>query len=211
MFQVNDLGLISYFEAYTLQKEAVEKILQGNPEVLFLCEHPPVITLGRLAKEENLLFTKEEIKRRAIEVVSIDRGGDVTLHAPGQIVAYPIFNLSRHGKDLHLFLHKLEQVAIDLLGDFGIVANRISGRTGVWVGDKKIASIGIGVRKWVSFHGLALNVNTDLKLFSAIKPCGLDAVMTSMAELQRQTIKMGQVKKRLIDCFGRNFDTGQQK
>ncbi len=205
-FQINDLGLISYSKAYTLQKEAVENLIAGGRQVLFLCEHPAVITLGRMSRQEHILFSKQELQKRGIEIVSIDRGGDVTLHAPGQIVAYPIFNLLEYGKDLHAFLFKLEQVAIDLLADFGIVANRISGRTGVWAGEKKIVSIGIGVRKWISFHGLGLNVNTDLKLFSVIKPCGLDVAMTSMAELRRQPIEIAEVKAKLIKCFEKKFN-----
>lgn len=207
-FHVQDLGVIEYSKAYALQKRCVENIAQGGPQTLFLCEHPPVITLGRVAKEKHILFSREEIQKRGLEVAAIDRGGDVTLHAPGQIVAYPIFNLLEYGKDLHAFLFQLEQVAIDLLADFGIVANRISGRTGVWAGEKKIVSIGIGVRKWISFHGLALNVNTDLQLFSVIKPCGLDVVMTSMRELQRQPIEMAEVKTKFIHCFEKNFSHG---
>lgn len=204
-FQVTNLGLIDYHKAYSLQKEAVDHILKGGPQVLFLCEHPIVITLGRLGEKSNIFFPKEELKKRDIEIVSIDRGGDVTLHAPGQLVAYPIFNLLQYGKDLHLFMYKLEQVAIDLLADFDIVANRIPGRRGVWVRERKIASIGIGVRKWISFHGLGLNINTDLNLFSMIKPCGLDVVMTSVRDIHKKDINMDEAKRKIVNCFERHF------
>jgi lipoate-protein ligase B len=210
-FQVTNLGLIDYHRAYSFQKEAVDHLLQGGPQVLFLCEHPIVITLGRLGEKSNIFFSKEELEKRGIEIVSIDRGGEVTLHAPGQLVVYPIFNLSRYGKDLHQFLHKLEQVAIDLLADFDIVANRISGRRGVWVKGRKIASIGIGVRKWISFHGLGLNINTDLNLFSMIKPCGLDVVMTSLRAIHKKDIDMEEVKAKMISCFERHFQEGLWK
>ena len=210
-FQVTNLGLIDYHKAYSLQKEAVENLLKGGPQVLFLCEHPTVITLGRLGKAGNIFFPKEELEKQDIEIVAIDRGGDVTLHAPGQLVAYPVFNLLRYGKDLHQFLYKLEQVAIDLLADFDIVANRISGRRGVWVKERKIASIGIGVRKWISFHGLGLNVNTDLNLFSMIKPCGLDVVMTSLRAIHKKDINMEEVKRKIVNCFERHFQEGLWK
>ena len=136
----------------------------------------------------------------------IDRGGDITLHAPGQLVVYPILDLTNFGKDLRSYLRQLEQVAIDLLGDFDIVASRFSGQTGVWTGKKKIESIGIGVRKWISFHGLAVNVNTDLKLFSMIKPCGLDVEMTSMSQMNKKSIDIEEVKERIVASFCDNFN-----
>ena len=203
--KVLDLGIIDYKKAYVLQKKYVEEVLNGSDQMLIFCEHPIVVTMGRLAKEDNVLFSKDILRERGIEVVSIDRGGDVTLHTEGQLVAYPVFDLSVHGKDLRKYLYKLEQVVIDLLSDFDIVASRLSGKTGVWVDDKKIASIGIGVRKWVSFHGLALNVNTDLKQFSMINPCGLDVSMTSVAQVLGSNIEISKVKKGLIDHFFEQF------
>jgi lipoate-protein ligase B len=127
------------------------------------------------------------------------------LHAPGQLIIYPILNLTHFGKDLRFYLRQLEQVAIDLLGDFDIVANRFPGQTGVWIGEYKIASIGIGVRKWTSFHGLAINVSTDLKLFSMIKPCGLNVAMTSMSEASGKTIDMKEVKGKIVELFFKKF------
>ena len=203
--RVKDLGLIDYKRAYILQKECVDELLGGGFQSLLLCEHPVVLTLGRLADEKNNLISEDELIKRGIKVHHIDRGGDITLHAPGQLVIYPILNLTDFGKDLRRYLHRLEQVAIDLLGDFDIVGSRVSGQTGVWTGERKIASIGIGVRKWISFHGLAINVNMDLDLFSMIKPCGLDVEMTSISEIKKKTVHMQKVKERIVDHFCRNF------
>ena len=203
--KVRDLGLVDYAEACALQKQCVNDLLDGGSQTLLLCEHPPVLTLGRLTNEKNLLIKNEELAKQEIGIHSVDRGGDITLHAPGQLVIYPILDLANFGKDLRRYLHRLEQVAIDLLGDFDIVASRLSGQTGVWVGKQKIASIGIGVRKWISFHGLAVNVDTDLTLFSMIRPCGLNAEMTSMAKIKGEVVDMAKVKKKMVECFCRNF------
>ncbi len=204
--QVKDLGCIDYRKAYDLQKKYVDGVLNNEPQTLLLCEHSPVLTLGRLADEDHMLCSHEEMKKNDVDVWHIDRGGDITLHAPGQLVVYPILGLENFGKDLRSYLRQLEQVAIDLLNRFDIVANRFPGQTGVWAGDKKIVSIGIGVRKWVSFHGLAVNINTDLDLFSMIKPCGLDVTMTSMSQVKGVEISMLEVKTVIVDCFKKNFD-----
>lgn len=193
-----DLGLIEYSQAFAIQKKAVEEVMAGGAPRLFVCEHPAVITIGRMSRDENFLLDKDEIRKRGVEIITVDRGGDLTLHSPGQLVVYPILNLNLHGKDLHRYLNNLEQVAIDLLSDFGIVADRFSGRTGAWVGNKKIASIGVGVRRWVSYHGIGINVNTDLELFKLIRPCGLNVSMTSMANIMGHPINMSDVKK---SCF----------
>mgnify|MGYP001617612201 CR=1 FL=1 len=203
--QIQDLGLIDYSQAWQRQKENVCLVINGGIDTLLLCEHPVVVTLGRVANKQNCLIPPEELESRRIKVIPVDRGGDVTLHAPGQLVSYPIFNLFKLGKDLRAFLDKLEQVAIDLLQDFDIVAARISGQTGVWVGKEKIASIGIGVRKWVSFHGMAINVNTDLKCFSLIKPCGLDVHMTSIRKILGKDIDLDFIKSRIVEKYMRNF------
>src|SRR3989338_3160493 len=202
--EVRDLGLIDYSAAYGIQKECVARVLAGGSQTLLLCEHPAVITLGRLAQEANILDL-EAISRQGIRVIPIDRGGDVTLHAPGQLVAYTILNLAQSNRDLRLYMHKLEQVAIALLKSFGIVAGRISGKTGVFVGADKIASLGIGVRKWVTFHGLGINVSTDLQLFELIKPCGLDVRMTSIARIKGNPVDMSRVKQQLVECFKKEF------
>lgn len=202
---IRDLGLIAYDLAYAFQKSCVQKVLNGGSQTLILCEHPPVITCGRMTDGRHLLVTEQDLSKRSVLVRHIDRGGDVTLHAPGQLVVYPILDLSARERDLHLFLRRLEQVAIDLLDGFGIVADRLKGKTGVWVGPKKIASLGIGVRKWVTFHGLSVNVQTDLSLFSMIKPCGLDVQMTSMTDILKKPVPMGQVKDALTRAFHKSF------
>ena len=204
-FSFKDLGCISYQEAYSIQKERVEEVLKGGVLTIFLCEHPAILTLGRLACEDNLLVSKEQLVKQKILVEHIDRGGEVTLHSPGQLVVYPIINLNFFKKDLHEYMRKLEQVAIELLKDFGIVSDRFSGRTGVWVGHEKIVSIGVGVKKWITFHGMAININTDLELFSMIKPCGLEVSMTSVSKIKNQKIDMDNVKEKLIQKFCLEF------
>lgn len=203
--RISDLGLIDYAKACAIQKSQVAAVIQGGAQTLILCEHPSVLTLGRLADGRHLLLSKEEIGFRGISVVPIDRGGDVTLHAPGQLVIYPILDLNNFGRDLRGYLFHLEQVAIDFLGSFDIVACRFPGQTGAWVGDKKIASIGVGVRKWVSFHGIAINISTDLTLFSMIKPCGLDARMTSLLDLTGIKVEMAEAKHRAVASFRNVF------
>ena len=203
--QVKDLGTIDYSKAYALQRDHVHTLMQEGMQTLILCEHPPTLTLGRSSDEKHILLSQEELDERNVSVHHIDRGGDITLHAPGQLVVYPILDLANFGKDLRTYLHRLEQVAIDLLSGFGIVANRFPGQTGVWTEEKKIASIGIGVRKWVAFHGLAVNVNTDLGLFSMIKPCGLDVEMTSIADVKKKVIDLIEVKEKIITSFCENF------
>ena len=200
-----DLGLIEYEQAYILQKQYVDELLNGGFQTLLLCEHPAVLTLGRLADEKNMRVDGKELVRQGVGIHHIDRGGDITLHAPGQLIIYPILDLANFGKDLRCYLRQLEQVAIDLLGEFDIVASRVSGKTGVWIREKKIASIGIGVRKWISFHGLAINVDTDLRLFSMIKPCGLDVEMISISGIKKKTVSMAEVKEKFSNHFLRNF------
>lgn len=203
---VKDFGLMDYEKTYELQKKCVQESLAHKRNFLLIGEHPAVLTLGRLAKKEHLLVPEQKLKREKIKILLVDRGGDITLHAPGQLVIYPIFCLEQFGKDLKKYLVQLEQVAIDLLNDFGIVANRLEGKTGVWVKEKKIASIGIGVKKWVTFHGIGINIHTDLELFSFIKPCGLDVSMTSLFKLKKAWIPMEQVKSKALIHFARNFN-----
>jgi lipoyl(octanoyl) transferase len=175
------------------------------PDTLILVEHPEVITLGRSAKPANVLDAGK------IPVFAVERGGDVTYHGPGQIVAYPIFLLRDDERDLHHFLRRLEEAVICTLADFRIEGTRRAGRTGVWTADecapRKLASIGIAVRKWVTMHGLALNVNTDLSRFAAINPCGFDAgVMTSMARERGQLVDQDAVQASLIKHLGLVFN-----
>jgi len=166
-----------YGEALLLQRALVERIAEENrPGVFLLLEHPPVVTLGRGAKKEHLLLSEEALKKRGIEVYEVERGGDVTYHGPGQIVGYPLVNLRFWKKDVHAFLRSLEEVLIRFLAHFGVSAFRFPPYTGVWVerdGPRKIAAIGVAVRRWVTYHGFALNIALDLTPFGYIVPCGI--------------------------------------
>lgn len=180
---VRELGRVSYGEALELQRRLAEERIAGSiPDTLLLLEHAPVVTLGRGWRGSSLPVEPDALRRRGIEVHEIERGGDVTYHGPGQLVGYPILDLQRHKPDLHWYLRQLEEVLIAALGDLGIPAERNPGFTGVWTRGRKIASIGIHVRQWVTWHGFALNVTTDLSAFDLIVPCGIpNVVMTSVA------------------------------
>jgi len=197
-----DLQTRDYKETLELQHRLVELRAEARlPDVLLLVEHPHVVTMGKSAKTENILS-------RTLPVYEIERGGDVTYHGYGQLVGYPIMDLSSRGKDIRTYLRNLEKTLIETLAHFGITAQRIQGRTGVWVGEKKIASIGVAVRSWITFHGFALNVSTDLSYFAKINPCGYhSSIMTSMKEQLGREISIADVKGPLIDAFGKVFDT----
>ena len=174
---------MSYADALALQRDAAKARLAGvlAHDLLLLVQHPPVITLGRSTKEGNLLASSAELAARGVELFDVERGGDVTFHGPGQLVGYPIVNLERHTQDLHWYLRQLEEAMIRALATFGIAGTRTSGKTGVWVRGRKIASIGVHARQWVTWHGFALNVTTDLSYFDLMVPCGIqDVVMTSV-------------------------------
>ena len=182
-----DLGLIRYDECLNLQECVRRRVMdnQDNPGYLFFLEHPPVFTHGRLASDENLLFDLSTLIQKGIDVRRIDRGGDFTFHGPGQLVVYPIFNLKRIHMNLREYLHALEEVIIRVLSRLGIISGREKQNMGVWVDDRKICAIGVGVKKWVSKHGLAFNLNTDLSYFDGIIPCGIgDKGVTSMKEIR---------------------------
>ena len=165
-----------------------------------------MITLGRSAKKENVLKPDEQLKSLGIEVVHTNRGGDVTLHLPGQLVVYPIFDLRYLGRDIGLFLRNMEKAVISMLKDYRIKAVALEGSTGVWVDQKKIASIGIAVRNWVAYHGVSLNISCNLDLFSLIRPCGQDIIMTSMARfLSPDVLSISEIKRRLTDKFKQVF------
>src|SRR5438128_4415363 len=178
------LGPIGYREGLELQETMVVSRAAGETgDWVLFPDHPAVLTVGRSPSEGNIVAGPDVLRSRGIELFEVSRGGDITWHGPGQLVGYPIFDLSGD-RDLHKFLRRIEQVLIRTLGAYGIAASRSEGRTGVWVGAEKIASIGIAVRRWVSYHGFALNVSPDLADFELIHPCGLRGVrMTSMAAL----------------------------
>jgi len=186
---VEDWGLVPYAEALARQEALVERRWQGQVgDTLVLTEHPPVFTLGtRPGAEAHLRWSEAERSGRGVELFRLRRGGDVTAHGPGQIVGYPIVDLSGK-RDLHRFMRDLEEGLIRAVGCLGLAASRRPGLTGVWIGTRKVAAIGVAVRHWVSWHGFALNVNNDLGLFEGIVPCGIsDATVTSLArELGRE-------------------------
>jgi len=213
---VHDLGLVPYGEALERQRALAEARIRGEiPDTLLLLEHPAVVTLGRGTRQASLPLDPDALRRRGIEVFEIERGGDVTYHGPGQLVGYPIFHLEQHKPDLHWYLRQLEAALIAALGGFGIAAERHSGYTGVWTRGRKIASIGIHVRQWVTWHGFALNVTTDLSPFDLIVPCGIpDVVMTSIAkearpddpDLARWHGNLGtRAREEVIGAFQRTF------
>jgi lipoate-protein ligase B len=177
------LGDTLYAEGLRIQEALVRARAAGETgDWLLFPDHPPVLTVGRGAAPGGLIATPEQLRARGIEVFDVSRGGDVTWHGPGQLVGYPIVDLDPLGRDLHRFLRGLEQALVEVLGEWGIDADTVAGRTGVWTGGAKIASIGIAVRRWVSYHGFALNVAPDLASFDLIHPCGLRGItMTSMA------------------------------
>lgn len=185
LLHVASLGAVPYAEALELQRAAARARLDGrlDQDLLILLEHPPVVTTGRSTKEQNLLLSKEGLAERGIELFDVERGGDVTFHGPGQLVGYPIIDLKRHKEDLHWYLRLVEQVLIDALQALGVAADRNPGKTGVWTREntRKIASIGVHARQWVTWHGFALNVTTDLSYFDVMIPCGIaDVTMTSV-------------------------------
>lgn len=194
--KILDLGLISFAETLAVQERLLEDVFKGSSaETVLLLEHLPVYTIGRGGSEDNILD-------RTIKPVRINRGGDVTFHGPGQLIGYPIINLGRRGRDLHRYLRFMEELIIRVSGDFQVKARRISGRTGVWTDAGKLASIGVGVRHWITMHGFALNVSTDLNGFSAINPCGIAACpVTSLERLCGRPVPMKEVKSALRKNF----------
>jgi lipoate-protein ligase B len=204
------LGMVEYQRALDLQLSLIDKRKNEEIEdVLLLLEHPPTFTMGRSGKTENLLKSQEELKRNGIHFEIISRGGDITYHGPGQLVAYPIVDLNKFNRDVHHYLRNIEEVIIRALCNFEIEAERIKGFTGVWVGREKIASIGVGIKNWMTHHGFALNVNTDLSYFDMMVPCGIQGVkMTSMKKCLRmaQNIEMKEVETSIIDAFSKVFN-----
>jgi lipoyl(octanoyl) transferase len=197
-----DWGRLPYGEALLRQKEAVRRRIAGEvPDALYLVEHPPVITLGKTAKAEHVLDAGP-----GVEVVQSDRGGDVTFHGPGQVVGYPVIDLNALRQDVRWYLDGLEEVMIGTAARWGIRAVRIAGMTGVWVEDRKIGAIGVRLQRWVSCHGFALNVNTDLSYFDRIVPCGLRGKgVTSIARETGREADLGEVRRAVVEAFGGVF------
>jgi lipoate-protein ligase B len=192
-----------------IQRDVARRRISGEiaEDVLLLVEHPPVITLGRSSKEQHLLATPQLLAQRGVELFEVERGGDVTFHGPGQLVGYPIVDLKRHKRDLHWYLRQVEEALIVALAEFGIEAARNPGLTGVWTSGRKVASIGVHARDWVTWHGFALNVTTDLRYFDLMVPCGIaEVTMTSVArEVAGDAPTMAQVEDAVIRAFGAVF------
>ena len=196
-FKVFDLGLVDFKKAWDFQKEVFFQVKNDRfKSALILCQHYPVITLGRSATRKNILAQEAELKNKGIKVYEIERGGDVTYHGPGQLTAYPIFNLNYLKKDIHWFLRYLEDIIIGCLSDLGTRAHRLPGLTGVWVNKRKIASIGIAIKNWITFHGFTINIKKeDLTNFSLIRPCGMDIMVTSLESVLGSEIRVTQLKE----------------
>lgn len=212
-WQVLDLGLTPYGIALERQGTLVEERIGDRiPDTLMLVEHPPVVTLGRGKTTGNLRVTREELRTRGIEFFEVTRGGDATYHAPGQLVGYPVFDLRRHGRDVLRFCRGIESALIRALAAFDLDARAIPGKAGVWAGDRKVASLGISVRRWVTFHGFALNVTTDLGGFGVIRPCGEEPeVMTSMQALLRRPVAMDSVRSVVVAELARAFGFAERR
>lgn len=208
--EIRRLGVIGYQEALDLQADLVEQRRRGDiGDVLLLLEHPPVITLGVKARNTrtNILATDAQLAAEGVELFQSGRGGDVTYHGPGQLVGYPIFNLNPHRRDVHKYVRDIEQALIDAVAAFGITAGRVPGLTGIWVGHNKLAAIGVRISRWITSHGFALNVATNLSHFDLIVPCGIqDRGVTSIDLLLGRTVPMAEVEQTLEAAFRAVFE-----
>jgi lipoyl(octanoyl) transferase len=208
--QIRRLGRVGYGDAVELQKQLVEQRKTGEiPDQLLLLEHPPVITLGVKTRNDrsHVVATPETLEDEGVEVFESGRGGDVTYHGPGQLVGYPILDLRPDRCDVHRYVRDLEEVLIRAVAGFGIVSHRLPGLTGTWVGNEKLAAIGVRIARWVTSHGFALNVSTNLAHFGLIIPCGItDKGVTSMDILSRGSIGMTDVEAAVAEAFCAVFD-----
>ncbi len=204
---LTDLGTVEYESALDLQTSLRDRRIAGNvPDTLVLLEHPPTITIGRSGDTSNILVSESRLARLGVRLLNTNRGGDVTYHGPGQIVGYTIMDLRPYGMNLRAHLRRLEEVIIRALEPFGIIAGRNAYYTGVWVDGKKIASIGLHVRRWVTMHGFALNVDPNLDHFSLIHPCGIPGrPMTSLARLLGRPVDSETVRAKLTSAFAQVF------
>jgi lipoyl(octanoyl) transferase len=206
-----DLGLIGYAEAYALQKRIVAaRKADAIADVLLLCEHPHVITQGRNGKREHLLASEHVLRQKSVEFYETSRGGDITYHGPGQIVGYPILNLGAIRRDVVWYVRMLEEAMIRATGEFGITAKRVVGKTGIWVEnentEEKLGAIGVHISRWVTSHGFAYNVSTDLRFFDLIVPCGIaDRQATSLEKLLGHTVRETEVGSRIAKHLGELF------
>lgn len=208
-FEFQDWGLIDYQTAWDKQKELVKAVQTGEKSTLVFCQHPTVITIGKNGTEENLTRPQSFYDAHSIQVIWNNRGGDVTLHNPNQLVAYPIFHLSHFKEDLHWFLRKLEDCVIDTIANYNLKGDRYPGYTGVWLEQKrKICAMGLNCSRWVTSHGLALNVSNDIGEFDYIIPCGIkEKEVTSISSEIGTQVDINKVKEQLLSSFIKNFST----
>jgi len=206
-----DLGLIDYKDAWDIQKSIHQLRLENKfDDVLLLLEHPHTYTLGKTADKENLVGDKKYLDENKISVYDIDRGGDITYHGPGQIVGYPIISLTNWKQDTHKYLRAIEEVIIKVCSEYDLQGSRVEKYTGVWLDDRKICAIGIKVSRWITMHGFAFNVNTDLKLFNGIIPCGItDKDVTSLNRELKKEISINEVKEKIIHHLSNQFNYDQ--
>jgi lipoate-protein ligase B len=203
-----DLGLVPYAQAWRLQKDLVacKQSDDGCPEVLLFLEHPPVMTLGRWAKPEHVRVDRNRLEKMGIDLVRCERGGQVTYHGPGQLIVYAVLNLKKLGLGIRELVQGLESVIIRTLSDYRVPAVRREGYPGVWVGEEKIASLGLAIQQGISFHGLALNYGPDLEPFTFINPCGLSGMrMTSLGKIKGEPVEAAGLRRRLADHFQEMF------
>jgi lipoyl(octanoyl) transferase len=206
-----DLGLISWSDAYALQKRIVAARKAGAiDEVLLLCEHPHVITLGRNANRANLLASEYVLRQKNVELLPTNRGGDITYHGPGQIVGYPILNLGNIKRDVGWYVRALEEAMIRASADFGVETFRVPGKTGIWVRpgatEEKLGAIGVHISRWVTSHGFAYNVSTDLRYFDLIVPCGIaDRKATSLEKLLQRSVSLAEVQPHIVRHLAEPF------
>jgi lipoyl(octanoyl) transferase len=211
ILRVADLGPRAYGAVLELQRDLCRQRMAGEraDDLLLLVEHEPVVTLGRGTRPSSVRLTPQDLSAQGVALVEVERGGDATFHGPGQLVGYPVLDLREHREDLHWYLRQLEAVLIGALAELGVPAQRNSGLTGVWTRGRKIASIGIHVKQWVTFHGFALNVTTDLRGFDVIVPCGIDGVvMTSVAAELGLTDTSGleaRARAAVVEAFASTF------
>ncbi|MGB5365543.1 MAG: lipoyl(octanoyl) transferase LipB [Polyangiales bacterium] len=202
------LGTVDYAEAHRLQKELQGQRVRGEVgDIVLLLEHPPVLTMGRSAKAQHVLAAPEILAARGVQVHEVGRGGDVTYHGPGQLVAYPIIDLKPDRKDVRKYVASLEETMIRTCANFGLAAGRVEGLNGAWIGDRKVGAVGVRISRWVTMHGLALNVNSDLREFEMIVPCGIqDKGVTSLSAELGRTVHVGGVFEPFAQHFAELYD-----
>lgn len=205
--RVEQLGLIDYPAALSLQNQRIAQRKSGEiPDTLLLLEHPHVYTLGRNARRDNLLASPERLRKLGAAVFETDRGGDITYHGPGQLVGYPIFDLTGHRRDVAWYMRSIEEVLIRAAAQYGVQTTRIPGLTGVWAGNDKLAALGVHISRWVTSHGFAFNVNTDLRYFEWIVPCGIkDKGVTSLEKLLGTPVSIEEAAEKVIRHCGEVF------